>query len=352
MASLTSEPSRMVGVLDPARRETLYQLVDGIATYMRSQVELIGEKRSRARRNTSVSQTSETPTTEDAEGEVGNQTAKTEAIASASAEQTAVDVDLIALRKSALKHFDEWKEDVLSRLKELPHAKDKSKIQGSEDAPSGFEATLYEEQDSTPVSETQDWTKTVENHQAFYQPISTSLTALPIEDRTGVLSTMLLLLLSNGTYSAYSRTLMAYLVSSLELPLSVLNKVERETATTMIKMSKAADQTQKDVAVVSEDEIQKRAQEERANRYWKVGLASAAGAAVIGVTGGLAGPVVAGVVGGLMSSVGAGGLASVLGIFWTKGALVGTFFGAFGAGMTVSLFDHLSPLLVLRWHQD
>jgi hypothetical protein len=67
-----------------------------------------------------------------------------------------------------------------------------------------------------------------------------------------------------------------------------------------------------------------------------VGFASVAGAALIGVTGGLAAPVVAGAIGGIMGSVGLGGVASFLGIFWMTGALVGTLFGAMGARMTVS----------------
>ncbi|KAI1490718.1 hypothetical protein F5X96DRAFT_634768 [Biscogniauxia mediterranea] len=86
-------------------------------------------------------------------------------------------------------------------------------------------------------------------------------------------------------------------------------------------------------------ETQKRRAEGRVGRFWKVGLASVAGAAIIGVTGGLAAPAVAGVLGGLMGSMGLGGLASFLGIFWMNGALVGTLFGAFGAKMTGGLVD-------------
>ncbi|KAG4217942.1 hypothetical protein PC116_g33578, partial [Phytophthora cactorum] len=89
----------------------------------------------------------------------------------------------------------------------------------------------------------------------------------------------------------------------------------------------------------AEAEAQKRREEGQVSRFWKVGLASVAGAAIIGVTGGLAAPAVAGVIGGLMGSVGLGGLASFLGIFWMNGALVGTLFGAFGAKMTGGMVD-------------
>lgn len=87
----------------------------------------------------------------------------------------------------------------------------------------------------------------------------------------------------------------------------------------------------------AEAEAAKRKQQNQQSRYWKVGLASVAGAALIGVTGGLAAPVVAGAIGGIMGSVGLGGVASFLGIFWMNGALVGTLFGAFGARMTVRM---------------
>lgn len=83
-------------------------------------------------------------------------------------------------------------------------------------------------------------------------------------------------------------------------------------------------------------EAERRRRENQVNRLLKVGLASVAGAALIGVTGGLAAPVVAGAIGGLMGSVGLGGVASFLGVFWMNGALVGTLFGAWGGKMTVS----------------
>ncbi|KAI1634890.1 hypothetical protein F4809DRAFT_616613 [Biscogniauxia mediterranea] len=107
----------------------------------------------------------------------------------------------------------------------------------------------------------------------------------------------------------------------------------------MVEAAQKADAEKGGGGLSADAETQKRRAEGKMGRFWKVGLASVAGAAIIGVTGGLAAPAVAGVLGGLMGSVGLGGLASFLGIFWMNGALVGTLFGAFGAKMTGGLVD-------------
>jgi predicted lipid-binding transport protein (Tim44 family) len=87
----------------------------------------------------------------------------------------------------------------------------------------------------------------------------------------------------------------------------------------------------------AEAEAAKRQKDNKFSRYWKVGLASAVGATIIGVTGGLAAPLVAGALGGILGGIGLGGVASFLGIFWMNGVLVGALFGAFGAKMTVRM---------------
>ena len=177
----------------------------------------------------------------------------------------------------------------------------------------------------------------VEALQRLYHPIPTRLTTIPAEDRREALCAVLLLLLSGGDYSADSRTLAVYLASALELPLAALVREETEIARSLVETSTSeAAQQQQQEAMSADAEAQKRKQENQSSRFWKVGLASVAGAALIGVTGGLAAPVVAGAIGGLMGTVGLGGVASFLGIFWMNGALVGTLFGAFGARMTVS----------------
>lgn len=336
---MSVEPGRLVVVLVPEHREALYQLVAEIVAHLRSQLELASHKH-----------TCERPATEAPEVDGSK---RTEMDTSTPPKHTTKDPELIALYESALEEYDGWKEGIMSNLKQVLYGKDDARpleeyqtldnqiTQLDEAVPSEVGNISSQGKESAMSSATQDWPKAVANHQAIYHPVATGLTALPVQDRREVLSALLLLLLSTGAYAAYSRTLMAYLASALELPQSVLNQEEKEIATTMIRLSNdAAKEAPQGDAMSTEEEVQEQKQQNRASRLWKVGLASVAGATVIGVTGGLAGPVVAGAVGGLMGSVGLGGLASFLGVFWTKGALVGTLFGAFGAGMTVSRFGH------------
>ena len=180
--------------------------------------------------------------------------------------------------------------------------------------------------------------------QELYHPIPTDLVKLPVADRREVLGCILLLLLFTGKYSAHSRALALYLASSLELPTTFINNEEGEIAKSLME-SGTADEKQKD-SMSAEAEAAKRREENKVTRFWKVGLASVAGAAVVGITGGLAAPLVAGALGGIMGGVGLGGVASFLGVFWMNGALVGTLFGAFGAKMTASnLFSYIAKAI-------
>lgn len=267
---------------------------------------------------------------------------------SISQRRTRPDDDLIGLRKAALAHFDEWTKECLAKLKEILSQADDAKLldlrqkrkekmdQMKTETPAEGEDLLDFGEDSTASKSVQDRTKAVKALQDIYHPIPTRLTTIPSEDREEVLSAVLILLLSTGAYSAYARAFFTYLAFAFELPLSSLTNEEMEIAKTMIEASTKAEKAKQNGEMSAEAEAQKRKQQNQASRYWKVGLASVAGAALIGVTGGLATPIVAGAVGGLMGSVGLGGLASFLGIFWMNGALVATLFGAFGVRMTVS----------------
>lgn len=96
---------------------------------------------------------------------------------------------------------------------------------------------------------------------------------------------MLLLLLSLEHYVAHSRILLLHISSSLHLPLHVLSDEEVKVAQGLLEAAKH---------MSGEEETQKRGSENTVARRWKVGLAGVAGAAIIGVTGGLAAPLVAG----------------------------------------------------------
>ncbi len=229
----------------------------------------------------------------------------------------------VRLRTAALAHLSQWGTGVLTTLKELIDAPDDAKILDARkkrsvdvqqrkavkhnlidlwDAPGGAAAGAAGTDGEA-----------VRKFQALYHPIPTRLTTISYEDREEVISCLLLLLLSAGNYTADSRTLIVYLASALELPLAVVIREETEIARSLVEASAAADtQGSTTAAAMSADaETQKRKQDNQSSRYWKVGLASVAGAAIIGVTGGLAAPVVAGAIGGLMGSVGLGGVAEL-----------------------------------------
>lgn len=365
MAPLSSEPRQVLVVLNPVRRRALYQLVTEITAYMRSQLELHDRDDGQGPKDASrpPSHASQSPSGHDAPrgstpaaATSSTAAAKAKAEASVSQAHTPPSPELIVLRKAALTHFDEWKREFQTKLREILSASDDNKIlearserqkkmvQTKAESPAEGEDLIDFGGDPSPNNAAQDTAKAVESLRAIYHPIPTRLTTVPVEDRKEVVSAVLILLLSTGKYTAYARTFITYLTSALELPLSFLTDEEKEIAKTMIEASAEAEKTKKEQTMSAEAEAQKRKQQGQVGRFWKVGLASVAGAAIIGVTGGLAAPVVAGAIGGLMGSVGLGGLASFLGIFWMNGALVGTLFGAFGARMTVGALA-MSPLL-------
>jgi len=77
-----------------------------------------------------------------------------------------------------------------------------------------------------------------------------------------------------------------------------------------------------------------------ANR-WKIGLASVVGAALIGVTGGLAAPLVAAGLASVMGGLGLGAtaVAGYLGAVASSGAIVGAMFGAYGGRMSGQVME-------------
>ncbi|OTB19493.1 hypothetical protein K445DRAFT_196358 [Daldinia sp. EC12] len=362
MAPLTSEPDAIRVALNLARRKVFYHLVVEIATYMRSQLELPSSPNgsplhpsSSGRSPPPYSETTNAPVFASSTNSRDSNSAPPQP---PRPQRTSPSPALVRLRKAALLHFDSWRDETLAKLKELLAKPDDQKVVDARrkraeqisaktrEEPSDGEDLLSfgDNSRSTQTSVTpalpprssSTGPTSLAAFQALYHPIPTRLTTIPIEDRKEVLSAMLILLLSIGNYSAYSRTLICYLTSALEIPPAFLDAEETEIATTMVE---AAQKAEKSGGMSAEAEAQKRREEGQVSRFWKVGLASVAGAAIIGVTGGLAAPAVAGVIGGLMGSVGLGGLASFLGIFWMNGALVGTLFGAFGAKMTGGMVD-------------
>lgn len=368
MAPLTNEPDAIRVVLNLARRRVYYSLVGEIVAYMRSQLEIHDSPEgspthsSSARNPPPYSENRDAPLFDPRSG----QDEGTPPAQSPRPQKTPPSPALLRLRKAALLHFDSWRDETVSKLREVVAKPDDQKVvdarrkraeqlsaKKTEQPADGEDLLSFGEVDSR--SSTSNATTATAGagaaglarddttgptslaaFQGLYHPIPTRLTTIPLDDRKEVLSATLILVLSIGNYSAYSRTLICYLASALEVPPRFLSSEETEVATTMVEAAQKAEQSG---GMSAEAEAEKRREEGKVGRFWKVGLASVAGAAIIGVTGGLAAPAVAGVIGGLMGSVGLGGLASFLGIFWMNGALVGTLFGAFGAKMTGGMVD-------------
>ncbi|GKT91797.1 LOW QUALITY PROTEIN: transmembrane and coiled-coil domain-containing protein [Colletotrichum tofieldiae] len=344
MTPLAADPRQLVVVLNPARRKAFYTLLYDITGYMRSQLELKDGDRtvsSTANPASPSLQDRNAPLFVPDAGQGGRSSSPSHPDRGAPAAQ------LRALRRAALKHFDEWRKDVLEKVKEIASARDDDKIlEARKKRLDEMEKLKHESPGmgedlinfgDAPKAASTEVDKEVAILQEHYHPIPNRFTTIPVEDRKEVLSCLLVLILSTGSYSAHSRVLALYLTSAFGLPLSTLISEETEIAKSLVESSTSTE-SQK-ASMSAEAEAAKRRQENQKSRFWKVGLASVAGAAVIGITGGLAAPVVAGAIGGIMGSVGLGGVASFLGVFWMNGALVGTLFGAFGAKMTGEMMD-------------
>lgn len=347
MAPLCADPRQIVIALNPARRKALLALVQQIIAYMISELETrpdeLGSIAPEDEGNKDDDESQGSP--EKAGDSVSRVTSKQGAKSPPPDIKTTREAEQAL--GAALAYTLEWRDEVVSKLEEIVNVEDTQKIVAERktrrealdkkklDMPSSDRQLV--DVDGTPVDETED----VSMLRSAYKPIATRLTTVPVEDREEALTCVLLLLLSTGKYSAHSRALVLYLASSLELSQTFLNKAEAEIAMSLMESS-TANKDQKE-AMSADAEAEKRRQQNKVSRFWKVGLASVAGAAVIGVTGGLAAPLVAGAIGSVLGGVGLGGVASFLGIFWMNGALVGTLFGAYGAKMTVSREDAPPP---------
>lgn len=338
MAPLCADPRQIVITLNPARRKALLTLVQEIISYMISELETHPDELGSIAPDDEGNKYDESsPDSPDKAGNSVSQGDKSQGLPPPRIKTTREAEKSV---RAALTYTLEWRDEVVSKLEEIVNVEDTQKIAAERktrremldkrqlDMPNSDRQLL--DIDGMPVDETED----VSMLQSAYKPIPTRLTTIPAEDREEALSCVLLLLLSAGKYSAHSRALVLYLASSLELSQTFLNKAEAEIAMSLMESS-TVNKDQKEV-MSADAEAAKRRQQNKVSRFWKVGLASVAGAAVIGVTGGLAAPLVAGAIGSVLGGVGLGGVASFLGIFWMNGALVGTLFGAYGAKMTVS----------------
>lgn len=308
MAPLCADPRQLVIALDPVHRHALLDLVGEIVTRMAAELE-----------TPAVDLGPVAPDDGAGGGGPATQTQTPQKPSSKEARQAR------RIQEAALRHMADWRAGFLPKLNDIVRVADSDKIRAERQARRDAVERKRLDDSVRPGPD-------VAALQALYPPVATPLVSIPSEDRREALACVLLLLLADGRYSALSRALVLRLASALELPHAFVNGEEAEVARALVESSLAAD----GAGYMSADaEAAERRQANKLSRFWKVGLASVAGAAVIGVTGGLAAPLVAGAIGGIMGGVGLGGVASFLGVFWMNGALVGALFGAYGAKMTV-----------------
>ncbi|KAH0841237.1 hypothetical protein AYO21_06882 [Fonsecaea monophora] len=234
------------------------------------------------------------------------------------------------LKKDSLKAFDEWREQVILRVGQVVN----SERTAQEQVRKGAKAALSRPQVPTTTGKVMEVGSRVVNlkFKDLFPPTKTPLTKLPMDKRTLVLHSLLLLLLSLEHYTAYSRILLLNLTSSLKLPLKTFEQDEYATAKGLLEAAKE---------LTADEEKMRKIKENEETRKWRVRYATAAGAAVLGVTGGMAAPLVAAGVGSVMGGLGLGATsaAAYLGSVAGSAVLVGGLFGAYGGRMTGQMMD-------------
>ncbi|KAL1620736.1 hypothetical protein SLS56_009556 [Neofusicoccum ribis] len=234
--------------------------------------------------------------------------------------------DVQELHRAALSFFNAWRVQVLKRVGEVLKVRSKEVALAKQER----ERSSRTKQDLDLLS--QDDSQTPTDSPSFPTPFSTTLIRLPEESRALILNSILLLLLSLQNYPAHSRLLLLRLSSSLRLPTTQL--CEQETAVAKALLTSARQ-------LSAEEETARAASTNATSRKWKVGLATVAGAALIGVTGGLAAPLLAAGVGTVLGGVGLGATAvgGLLGGLAGSSVLVGGLFGAYGGRITGQMMD-------------
>lgn len=248
--------------------------------------------------------------------------------------------EIQALRRAAATYFDKWQVEVLRRAGEVLNVRSeaikKARAQARQKA--DIAAKVKQEKDFLTWAHG-DEPSPIDNVGSdadskggeHFPGVETELASLEEYKKVVILDSMLLLLLSLEHYTAHSRTLMLHLTHSLHLPTSTLSEHESRVAQTLL--ATAASQMSGDAST------KKHAADNAAARRWKVGLATVAGAALIGVTGGLAAPFLAAGAGAIMGTLGLGAIATLLGPLATNMILIGGLFGAYGGRMTGRIME-------------
>ncbi|KAK6360198.1 hypothetical protein TWF730_006349 [Orbilia blumenaviensis] len=330
----------LVTLLTDPQRQDLLHLITAATEVMRTSLlrtfDTPPPKKSSSS-SSSPSETSEKPVTPPATGETESTPNPKES------------ASLSRLRHEATASFDHWQQDLLTRIYDILNPADLESragtaahmqdVIGSTADANDSQNPLPEEEKHYPLDSDMENTR--------FPAIPTGLsTSLPNPAKPVVLHSILLLILSLETYDARSRTLLRILSTSLSLPPLTLVTLEKSIAKTLVTAAKSSSNSNGggggDMSADSSREKQKA--NNKWNRRIKIGIAGVAGAAVIGITGGLAAPLVAAGIGTVMSGIGLGATAAAgyLGALAGSGALVGALFGAYGGKMTGEMMQRYS----------
>ncbi|RYP82897.1 hypothetical protein DL769_001506 [Monosporascus sp. CRB-8-3] len=245
-------------------------------------------------------------------------------------EKEVTEEKMVALKKAALNFFDDWRDSVILRVGEVVNTYKTAEDQAKKSRPN----TAQTHDSSNPVDgETSQHDREIDEALVkHYPPLDTALRELPKEKRILILHSTLLLMLSLEHYKAHSRTLLLNLATSLGLAVRLLSEDEGKVARGLLEAVEN---------MSADEETKKKVRENSTARRWKVGLAGVAGAALIGITGGLAAPLLAAGVGTVMGGIGLGATATAgyLGTLAGSSVLVGGLFGAYGGRMTGKVMD-------------
>ncbi|EPS39121.1 hypothetical protein H072_7119 [Dactylellina haptotyla CBS 200.50] len=263
-------------------------------------------------------------------------------------------VSITRLRHAATTSFDHWQQDLLTRIFDILNPADLESragkaahmqdIIGNEEH-STNDPTLQQAEDDPETLAAKEKNKIDdEKENTQFPAIPTGLsTSLPENAKPVILHSIILLILSLETYDARSRTMLRILSTSLHVPPLTLVTLEEAVAKTLITAAKSSGSSSPS-HMSADASKEKQKSDHRWNRRIKIGLAGVAGAAVIGITGGLAAPLVAAGIGTVMSGIGLGATAAAgyLGALAGSGALVGALFGAYGGKMTGEMMQRYS----------
>lgn len=235
------------------------------------------------------------------------------------------------MRRAALSFFDAWRLSILPRVGEVLNIKAQAVRQRRAEYNAKAEAKVRERKGYVAAMKSVEKNGTG-NCLSTTTTIPTSLTGLEETKRSKILLCLLLLALSLERYTAHSRILLEIVAASLRLPSCTLSDLEftvpHGLLSTAAKMS-AAESTEKLAA------------ENAVGRRWKVGLATVAGAALIGVTGGLAAPFLAAGIGTVMGGLGLSIplIGGYLGAMAGSSLLIGGLFSSYGCRMTGRMME-------------